>query len=225
MKKIALLAVAFLAGTTAFSQTSATASGTKFGLKVGVNLPKYSFHVDDGENPETGTSTNFHVTGYADLPLSTNFSVQPGLSLQGKGAEINDNDIYETKHNTLWIEVPVNLVAKVPLGASGTNFFLGAGPYAAYGVAGESKTEFKKSGLGYDEGDEISEDIKFGDKEGKDLKPLDLGFNFLAGFQLSNGFNLGAGYGLGINDLRPKNTTSDGKLTNRVLSFSVGYSF
>jgi len=229
MKKIALLAVAFLAGSTAFAQTTSTtttnSTGPKWGLKVGVNLPKYSFHVDDGKNPETGMSTNFHVTGYGDIPISSNFSFQPGLSLQGKGAELYDDDTFEIKDNTMWIEVPLNLVAKLPISANGTHFFLGAGPYAAYGIAGERTTKYKEATLTHNKGDKISEDIEFGDKEGKDLKSLDLGVNFLGGVQLSNGFNIGAGYGLGINDLRPKNTTNDGKLTNRVLSFSLGYSF
>ena len=221
MKKIALLAVAFLAGTAAFAQTTTatTASATKWGLKAGVNLPRYSYHVDNGANPETSTITNFHITGYADIPFSTNFSFQPGLSLQGKGGKFSDNGTVEVKQSTMWLEVPLNLVAKVPLTSNGTNFFVGAGPYAAYGIAGENKTEVKSTG------DETTSDVKFGDKEGKDLKSLDLGFNFIGGLQLNNGFNIGAGYGLGINDLRPKNTTNDYKQTNRVWSFSVGYSF
>jgi len=221
MKKIALLAVAFLAGTTAFAQTStATTTGTRWGLKVGVNIPRYSYHKADAANMETNTITNFHVTGYGDIPLSTNFSFQPGLSLQGKGGEFSSNSISETKQSTMWIEVPLNLVAKLPITSTGTHLFLGAGPYAAYGVAGENKVENKSNG------DEISSDVKFGDTAGQDhLKALDLGVNFIGGVQLNNGFNIGAGYGLGINDLRPDNTTNEGKQTNRVWSFSVGYAF
>ncbi|WP_207424822.1 porin family protein [Desertivirga brevis] len=220
MKKIALLAVAFLAGTATFAQsTSTTSTGTKWGLKAGVNIPKYSFHVSDGENPETSTITNFHVTGYSDIALSSNFSFQPGISLQGKGGEFGDDGTNEYKQSTMWIEVPLNLVAKLPLTSSGTNFFVGAGPYAAYGIAGQNKIENKANG------NETTSDVKFGDEVGKDLKSFDMGFNFIGGFQLNNGFNIGAGYGLGINDLRPKNTSRDMKQTNRVWSFSVGYAF
>ena len=224
MKKIALLAVGFLvAGTSAFAQTTTTSTttvgSTKWGLKVGVNIPKYSFHVAEGENPETNTLVNFHVTGFADLPMGANFAVQPGLSLQGKGGEFSDDGITEKKQNTMWLEVPVNLVAKLTLGAGGTNFFVGAGPYAALGIAGQNKTEVKATG------DETTTDVEFGDEAGKDLKSMDYGLNFLGGFQLGSGINLSAQYGLGLNDLRPKNTTRDYKQTNRVWSFSVGYSF
>ncbi len=219
MKTILLLAAGFFAGTAAFSQTSTTAtgSGTKWGLKVGVNLPKFSSHVEDGENPETKTTTNFHVRGYADLPLGSMFSIQPGVALEGKGGKSTlGNTDFET--NTLNIEVPVNLVGKVPLGTTGTSLYLGAGPYIAYAVSGEFKTDLE-------DGPDTKTDIEFGDKAGDDLKPLDLGVNFLGGIQLGGGFNVGAQYGLGLNDLRPTGEGGSGKLTNRVWSFSLGYSF
>jgi hypothetical protein len=221
MKKISLLAAGLLiAGTSAIAQTTTTnATGTKWGLKAGVNIPKYSYHVADGKNPETNTLVNFNVGGYADIPLATHLSVQPGISLQGKGGEFSDDGTVEVKQSTMWLEVPVNLVAKLPLGAGSSNLFVGAGPYAARGIAGQNKTEVKANG------NETTADVKFGDKEGKDLKSMDYGLNFLGGVQLGNGVNLTAGYGLGINDLRPKNTSRDYKQTNRVWSFSVGYAF
>ncbi len=225
MKKIILLAAGFLiGGAAANAQNKSTASKstvgtTKFGLKVGVNLAKYSYHVNNGTNPETNTLVNLGITGYADVPLSSSFSLQPGLALQGKGGEFAENSLEENKQSTMWLELPVNLVAKIPLSASGTNFYLGAGPYAAVGIAGQNKIETKSNG------NEVTSDVKFGDQIGKDLKSMDYGFNFLGGVQLGSGINVGAGYGLGINDLRPKNTNNDFKKTNRVLSFSVGYAF
>lgn len=230
MKKIILLAACFLmAGTVANAQTSTTTStvgNTKWGLKVGVNLAKYSYGADDAENPETDHATNFHVTGYLDLPLGGMFSVQPGLSLQGKGAEYFDDDILgtrvETKENVMWLEVPVNFVGKIPLGATGTNIFLGAGPYGAYALSGEIKTEVE--GAGNDDNDS-TEKLNFGNDDSDDRKALDFGINFLGGVQLNNGFNIGAGYGLGLSDLRPSGSGGNGQMTNRVLSFSVGYSF
>ncbi len=72
MKKITVLAAGFLiAGTAAFAQTStkpaSTVGTTKFGLKGGVNLAKYSFGKDDAKNPTTDQITNFHITGYASF--------------------------------------------------------------------------------------------------------------------------------------------------------------
>ncbi|WP_207427302.1 outer membrane beta-barrel protein [Pedobacter sp. SYSU D00535] len=226
MKKIALLAVGFLmAGSSAFAQTTTTTTttGPSWGLKVGVNLPKYSFHAEDAENPETKTTTNFHVRAFVDLPVGAMFSIQPGIGLEGKGGEVGQIGDAEIKDNTMWIEVPVNLVGKIPLGATGSNIFLGAGPYAALGVSGERVTDTNN-------GTDTSQKIKFGDEQGGslatgNLKSLDLGVNFMGGVRLGSGWLVGAQYGLGLNDLRPNGEGGEGKLTQRVWSFSLGYSF
>ncbi|MFB5944631.1 porin family protein [Albibacterium profundi] len=201
MKKLFLSAIAVLFGFGAFAQELG------YGFKAGVNLPNYNFSNSD---LETESTTNFHVTGYLDAPINQMFSIQPGVSLQGKGAKL-ENEMGSWKQNTMWIEVPVNAVAKFPT-MGGGNFFLGAGPYAAFGISGENKIE---------SGDfELSDEFEFG-KDGTQ-KGTDFGVNFLAGYRLGNGLTLGAGYGLGLADIAPDNS-SDIKQTNRVLSFSVGY--
>lgn|SRR5690606_24909378 len=201
MKKLFLSAIAVLFGFGAFAQELG------YGFKAGVNLPNYNFSNSD---LETESTTNFHVTGYLDAPINQMFSIQPGVSLQGKGAKL-ENEMGSWKQNTMWIEVPVNAVAKFPT-MGGGNFFLGAGPYAAFGISGENKIE---------SGDfELSDEFEFG-KDGTQ-KGTDFGVNFLAGYRLGNGLTLGAGYGLGLADIAPDNN-SDIKQTNRVLSFSVGY--
>ena len=58
------------------------------------------------------------------------------------------------------------------------------------------------------------------------LKSVDFGVNFLAGYQLSSGLNFGAGYGLGLTNLTPTSTSSTNvEQNNRVLSFTLGYAF
>lgn len=209
MKKLLILAVATIFSGAAMAQQ-------KMGLKVGVNMPKYSFGAPNANNSSTGKTTNFHVTGYLDAPISTNFSIQPGISLQGKGGKYVDNTNYEVEQNTMWIEVPVNLLIKAPVGA-GNNLFFGGGPYGALAIAGQNKTVINNT--------TSKTDMKFGNKSGDNLKGTDLGLNLLAGFQLNSGLNLGAGYGLGLTDLRPNGSGGQGKQTNRVLSFSAGFSF
>jgi hypothetical protein len=209
MKKLLILAVAALIGGTAAAQQ-------KWGLKAGVNFPKYSFGEDDADNAETDKTTNFHVTGYLDAPLSTNFSIQPGISLQGKGGKYRINANSELEQNTMWIEVPVNLVGKIPVGGA-THIFLGAGPYAGFAIAGQNKLEVGNT--------ETETDMDFGNDAGDDLKGIDFGLNALGGIQMSSGLNIGAGYGFGLTDLRPSGSGGNGQQTNRVLSFSVGFSF
>jgi hypothetical protein len=217
MKKIFLVAAAMVFAGSTFAQTKTTASKTTFGLKGGINLPKYKYVNDDkNTTSETRTTTNFNLTGYADVPVSTYFSVQPGISLQGKGAKYYENVNEQKEDNVLVVEIPVNLVANLPAGPG--KFYLGAGPYAGFNVSGKRKSI---------KGSVTTEtDLKFGDTVTDNLKTVDFGLNFLAGYQLISGLNFGAGYGLGLTNLRPTSTsTTNIQQNNRVLSFTVGYAF
>jgi hypothetical protein len=224
MKKFFILALGTLIGTSALAQIQPASgpSPLKFGVKAGISLPKYNFSNTDGDDVSTKTTTNFHVTGYLDAPIGAYFSIQPGISLQGKGGKFSENEDLDTKseQNTMWIEVPVNLVGKIPVGMAGTNVFLGAGPYLSFGISGENKLTVGST--------ETKTDVNFGKDEGNfpgTVKGTDFGVNFLGGVQLNNAVTIGAGYGLGLTDLRPSEEGGNGKITNRVLSFSVGYAF
>ena len=220
MKKVFLLAAAFMIGGAAYAQTGTTGT-TKFGIKAGVNLPSYKYTNDAlNESEDTESSVNFNVTGYADIPVSNFFSVQPGISLQGKGAKYRETENYMEKEDVLAIEIPVNLLANLPAGPG--HFYLGAGPYAGFNISGKIDRDYDDGVVEAD----YDTDLNIGDDDGDDLKALDFGFNFLAGYQFNSGFNVGAGYGLGLTNLYP-GSTSDTNIekNNRLWSFTVGYAF
>lgn len=187
-----------------------------FGIKAGVNFPKYNF--SGGSNTvETDASTNFHVTAFLDAPIFTDYLyVQPGLSLQGKGAKFAEGSFvgedFRVTQNTMWLEVPVNIVAKAPTGQMG-HLFVGAGPYLGFGLSGKNKLSGENSST--DLGD-----FKFGNDE--DQKGLDFGLNFIAGYQLNSGLIIHGGYGLGLTNLAP-NGSGDVKQTNRVWTVGLGF--
>ena len=218
MKKIILVAVALVFGGATFAQTnSTTGSKPRFGLKGGVNLPKYKY-VNDNNNTsdETETTTNFHLTGYADAPIGGVFSIQPGISIQGKGAKYFDNGTTQVEDNVLAIEIPVNILANLSAGPG--KLFIGGGPYAGINVSAQRETITGNS--------TGKSDLNIGNNSGDALKVLDFGINFLAGYQLSTGLNFSAGYGLGLTNLRPTSTSNTNiEQNNRVLSFSVGFAF
>lgn len=212
MKKLmlAVMAVGISAG--AFAQE------TSFGVKAGVNLGQYSNVADEMKDYQK-MNPSFYLTGFADLPVAPQFSIQPGISLQGKGSKLSyDSDGLDgsVTANVMALEVPVNAVYYIPTGSSGS-VFLGAGPYAAYSLSGKVKMKGDLGELG-SEGDY---DIDFGGDD-KDQKPFDFGLNFMAGYRLSSGFIINAGYGLGLSNLSPSDN-SDSKFSNRVLSFGIGY--
>lgn len=214
MKKVLLSAVALFFAIGVFAQGQPLG----FGIKAGVNFPKYNFSGDDNSR-ETNAATNFHVTAFLDAPIVSDYLyVQPGVSLQGKGAKYLDGSFlgndYSVTQNTMWIEVPVNFVAKFPTANVG-HLFIGAGPYVGFGLSGNNKVS---------NGDSSNEfgDFKFGKNETQ--KGFDFGFNFVGGYQLANGLLINAGYGLGVIDIMPENSGSVTQ-TNRVWSAGVGFVF
>jgi len=208
MKKLLLsLGAAFLLAAGAQAQVS-------YGLKAGVNLPKLTFS-GDNITITSDVATNFYVSGYANIFAAPNFAIQPGLSLQGKGAKFKNGDIFEFEDgesatiNLMSIEIPVNAVYYIPAGTAGS-VFIGAGPYVGFNVAANGKS-----------GGE-SEKIDIGSGDGE-INTVDYGANFQAGFKLSNGFLINAGYGLGLGNVW---NLGDGvKTKNNVLSFGIGFEF
>jgi len=202
MKKLLLvLSVIFLC-------TAGTNAQTSYGIKAGMAFPKVTAS-SGNTSISTKSTTSFYLAGYLDAPLSHNFSIQPGLALQGKGGKgISINNFEEFGNNgkldLMYLELPVNFVYSIPTGNSG-NVFIGAGPYAGLGLSAKAKTG------------NVKVDVGFGDDG---FKRFDAGLNFLAGYRLSNGFLINGGYGLGLLDIVGANGAS---VKNRVFSIGLGY--
>ncbi|MHC8948978.1 porin family protein [Sphingobacterium hungaricum] len=190
-----------------------------YGLKAGVNLGKFS-NVSDAAKDYQVMNPSFYVTGFADLPVASNFSIQPGVSLQGKGSKFNyDGDGLDGKSttNVMSVEIPVNAVYYIPAGAG--NVYLGLGPYIGFNVSGKTKT----SGSIGDWGVEGENDIKFSG-DNKNMNLIDAGANFMAGYKFNNGLLINAGYGLGLTNLNPSDN-SDNNYSSRTLNFGIGFQF
>jgi len=212
MKKLVLSITALFCSLGVFAQQE-----MGFGLKAGVNFPKYNLSRNGDNISSSGSTTNFHVTAFLDAPLVENwFYVQPGVSLQGKGGKIWENQYGEYKQNTMWIEVPVNFVAKFPTANAGS-FFLGAGPYIAFGISGKNKYESDNGGSV----EQPIPDFEFGGDGA--LKSTDFGLNFIGGFEFSSGLMIHGGYGMGLTNLDTNLDNTDYKRTNRVWTVGLGF--
>lgn len=194
---------------------------TGFGLKAGVNFPSYSYGSSD-DLSDTKSAINFHVTGYLDTRIAPGFYLQPGVSLQGKGAKFAEATIggttYDVSQSTMWLDVPVNLVGKFPVGVG--SLFVGAGPYVGFGLSGKNKLN-SQDGDGDFSSSTLNE-FSFGKDEA--LKGTDYGVNFLAGFKLGNGLLLNANYGLGLANIAGAKSLSD-DIKNRGFSVGIGVEF
>jgi hypothetical protein len=218
MKKTLLSLMIVSAAITASAQ-----SPVKLGIKAGTTFSKFSIEGDEGGTIKSNLS--FYIGGIVDFPVSDMFSVQPGITLSGKGFKVDESGSggglsgrINVKTNLMYIEVPVNAVFSFPIGNG--NIFLGAGPYYGMAITGNVKTKGSMTSDHETTSVSTSDNIEFG-KNG-DFKRGDFGANFLGGYQLSNGFNIHAGYGLGLSNIAHD---SEEKVKNRVISVGLGFSF
>lgn len=213
-----------------FSSAVQAQSGAQ--IRAGVNLANVSVN-DNGNVDDASMLTSFQVGVLGDVRLASILHLQPGLFFTGKGSKLEigrptENFYAKQTSNPLYIEVPVNLVVKLPFNDE-SHFFFGAGPYGAIGVGGKAKTDKKVlSFTSHTENSiEFSNDdpTTFGEEEGTGLgvlKRFDYGLNGIVGVE-GKRLVLSAGYGLGLAKLQSgANSGEDNNNKHRVLSFAVG---
>lgn len=243
MKKLLLSAAVILLATGAFAQ-STTGTTSRIGIKAGVNLAKIHSSGDNEAlyNDNAKNNLGYNVTAFGDFGVANNFFIQPGISLQNKGVKfegtnsitagaITTTTTSSLKTNVMAIEVPINAVFNIPTGDAGA-VQISAGPYVGFNISGKNKgtttttTVNNTANTSVTKTDSNDKDLSFGSATDKDASGTDFGANFGLAYRTSSGFLVGANYGLGLSDLTPKDSRANAnKLTNRVLGFTVGYSF
>jgi hypothetical protein len=202
-------------------------------IRVGINSANISV-TDNGRVDEANALTSFQVGFIGDVSLGGPVYLQPGLVFTGKGSKVQrgtpgTNGYYKQTFNPYYIEVPVNLVFKAPLGST-SKFFVGAGPYLAMGIAGKTKTEGQTLLGQYNTDRDIDfsndDPTTLSDEEGAGfgiVKRFDYGLNGTAGIEGKN-IVLGVGYGLGLAKLQSgSNNSADNNNKHRVWSFTLGF--
>lgn len=226
MKKILIALLTFIAFTNAKAQLY---------LQGGVNLANITT-TTSGQTEDNNTLTTFNAGILDRFGLSKIVDLESGLLFTGKGSKAQtyftsgsttDNYVI-TKFNPYYIEVPLNLVVRVPVkGIHG--LFFHAGPYAAIGVAGKSTTDQKILGISkHSENNiEYANDNPFTSRQEDasyyKLKRFDFGLNAGGGFDLGK-IILKVNYGYGLTKINSteSNNASDDKNKYRTLSFSLG---
>ena len=213
--------------------TTTVAVSTKAQIYVqgGLNLANIT-KTNDGQTEKNNILPSFNAGILGRLELDPMFDLESGVLLTGRGSKaetyFSNGNYTKSKFNPLYIEVPLNAVVKIPLD-KGSNIFFNAGPYAAIGIGGKSKTETKVGPLlsTSEKTIQFSNDDPFTSQQDDaaydKLKRFDFGLNFGGGVQFKH-LILKANNGLGlakINSTQSDNTVND-KNKYRTLSFSVG---
>jgi hypothetical protein len=154
-------------------------------------------------------SAGIHYGGCIDIPVTDNFSLQPGLMFSAKGTSYKI-DTLEYTISPIYIEV--SLIPKFSFGTDAIKGTIFAGPYLACGVGGykiEPGGDFKT--------------LRFGSGSVADLKAFDVGFNFGAGVKIRS-FMISVQYGIGLANMAPS-YSGDLEMKNRVFGISLNTLF
>jgi hypothetical protein len=204
-------------------------------LRAGFNLANVSVN-NNGKVDDANMLSSFQVGFIGNVPLTGSvIALQPGILFTGKGSKIqrgspSESGYFKQTSNPYYIELPVNLVFKAPIGTA-SRFFAGAGPYLAIGIAGKNKTEGRTilgTTFNSERDIEFSNDdpTTFSEEEGTGfgvLKRFDYGLNGTAGIE-GKSVVLGVNYGLGLAKLQSGgNSSQDNNNKHRVLSFTLGF--
>ncbi len=225
-KSLLILICVSLSSFTVYSQVS-------FGIKGGLNVSTIHTSGGSGLNPSMDDYTSFHIGGLAEIPVSQLFFIQPELLFSVKGAkyEMIMSETAETESIALagestissyYIEVPVYFKLKLDVGTSG-KLHLGAGPYVAFGIAGQEKVSFKIKYQGQTVWS-VSGNLELFDKDKMTMsnqgismttvtddnmmKRFDAGLATFLAYELNNGLFVSANYDLGLYNTDNPNTTT-----------------
>lgn len=212
---------------------AATAQNSGAILKAGINRANVSTSAN-GRVEDAKGLTSFHVGIVGDFELAKMFAFQPGILFTGKGTKSqtgneSETNYYKATSNPYYIEIPANLVLKLPLGQR-SRIFAGAGPYLGIGVAGKNKAKGKYLGMSFENESEIefSDDdpttLNFEEGAGFGvMRRFDYGLNGLAGIEVNNVL-FSVNYGHGLAKLQSgTDNSSDDLNKHRVWSFSIGF--
>ena len=193
-------------------------------IQGGLNLANIS-----NSNSGSVNKNNMLLTYNAGLLVRSNSSgviaVESGLLLDGRGAKVEGSSgsaNYKVTFNPLYLEIPVNLILRVPLTTS-TNIFINGGPYVAMGIAGKSKFEGQLGNISGSQTENIkftSTDPTADDQAYSKLKRFDYGLNIGAGVDL-NKFLLKVNYGYGLAKINSMQTNNDENDKDKYRTFSI----
>lgn len=207
MKKLLLITMVFISINT-------WAQKIRVGFTTGVAISNYKVKVG-GDNETGNTMAGFTAGILLDVPVGKHFSFQPAINFVQKGTK--DETTFSgykstVKLNTNNLEMPLNFLYNS--GGNKLNFFIGAGPSFSLGLSG--KTKFS------DGTNSASENIKFGSGDDDNMKPIDVGANFISGISFNNRLLFSLNYNAGLNNLIP-HPENEASAKSHYFGIKLGY--
>lgn len=225
MKKSILLVLLF---STCQYLAFAQESQIKFGIYGGANMQNINGTNDAGVILKNTLVPKFVFGMNLTYMIAPEFYLQPGLQYIGKGTKgtmpfIDNNGPHTITRqlNLNYIEMPINFIYKPLLGSG--HLLLGFGPYLGYCIGGKAlfsgspEVTEEKLVIGKTVPNNQTNNLTY-------FKPLDVGANFLVGYEFQNGLQFILNSQLGLINVNSDNASS---LSNKNTGFGllVGYQF
>jgi hypothetical protein len=199
----------------------------KFGVQAGANIANWQGdalkslnNIVDLTNGfiDTKSKTGFHVGGFANIPITTTLSFEPGVQYSQKGYTLKGDlkiDALEflganasAKVEAHYIDIPLVVKAEVAKGLS-----VYAGPQISYLVKNNLHVNAGVLGISL-----LNRRLSLTDN----FNRMDIGIAGGIGYKFNSGLNINAGYDYGLSKL---DKNSNFKAYNRVIKLSVGFTF
>ena len=193
--------------------------GQSFRVKAGLNLSNVLVKDDQEVYSDKATmKPGFHVGASYELPINDIFSVETSLLLTTKGFKYSEKETnYEYKETQSFVYVDIPIIAKASFNVGENKIYGALGPYLGIGISGKAKYEETSGGsTGTD-----TEVVNWGSGEDDDIKRLDFGLAFCAGYEMGS-VQIGLFYNLGLANCIP-NPENGLKMNHKVLGLSLGY--
>ncbi|MEP7195924.1 MAG: outer membrane beta-barrel protein [Saprospiraceae bacterium] len=192
------------------------------GAHAGLNFQNINGKDSNGDPLKNNLVPRYSLGLNLEIALASEYSLQTGLSYSTKGAKNKDEN---ANLNLAYLELPFNFIFKPALGQH--HMLLGFGPYLAYGLSGNLKSEF--GGVTLDREVKYQKNIELSDLLSTTqvfFSPWDAGVNLLAGFELSNGLSIQFNAQLGLININPNVngfTNDESAYKNTGFGVSLGY--
>lgn len=208
---LAISALTLLGGISAVAQVS-------IGVKGSVQFANI---IVTPTTQKASSLVGFQAGLMLDAPITDQLSIRPQLLYSVKGAKqtLNAQGVnLEAKVAVNYLEVPIQLTYGFEVGEG--RVVIGAGPYLGYGLSGSTKSTVTFNGQTETE----TEDITFGDDG--DLKRIDIGLHFSAGYELSSGLMVSGYFSPGLTNISNNATVGTNESAKTTaFGLSLGYFF
>jgi hypothetical protein len=210
MKKLFLISVTCMA-----LQYTGSAQNARLGITAGTVFSNYSISAE-GITIKGKSRTGLTAGVLADIPIGKSLSFQPAVNFVQYGTtfeEVSGDYTATDKVKINSIEIPLNVLYNLPAGKG--RFFVGAGPSLSFHLSG------KRNSYDSENGNQPEVTLKFGSNADADMKSLNIGANFTAGYVFTNGLFISACFNAGLSNLEPD--SEDASTKSHYFGIRIGF--